>query len=532
MPGEPAHGSGLVDSRGEASDSAARHAPVLATTPSRSAAVLLRSARFPHCLVPWTPLRSGARWRGPAPLRSQAGTAGGHRVCGWWGELMINDRLVSSQDMAAGFCLAAGTVGSAIRPARLTLAPGARWHARKENTRACAMAVCLVVLLLFSNIEGTGSTSARSTGAMGYAHVKTCEELGKSLRSFLGQIKAMKKETDDVSAVIEGKGKHLRHANVQEEGRRTQRSLTAHKADDLIGSVAMHEWSAREWSHITWSSDSSACPNDKRIVSDDGSVLREGDLAALAQRLWWYVSFAELFRLYGSVDRHTAADKAAQLMREEASRGDQAPSASDLAEHRPRRGWLRFGLPRHNSAGHHAGETHPSGPPTEPTELTWVEAPRSQGLAFVCVSPSENLAVVAVRGSVNMCNILYALKMWPKPTEEGIGVSVHSGFAQVADEMLVKIEPLLRKGMKIHLTGHSLGGAVSTILALRLKARGHDIAQVVAFGMPLVVWGVDQREIPLDIPLLRVEHPLDPIVHFPGEFTDYDRRAAYLHRAA
>lgn len=128
--------------------------------------------------------------------------------------------------------------------------------------------------------------------------------------------------------------------------------------------------------------------------------------------------------------------------------------------------------------------------------------------------------------------------------------------------------------------GHSLGGAVSTILALRLKAKGYDISQVVlpasatrfalftndkqrhksdnapqhrgirasgtsclcmlhyvprlvirrlgfracslgwrrqvvAFGMPLVIWGADEELPRLDIPLLRVEHPLDPIVHFP-----------------
>ena len=110
---------------------------------------------------------------------------------------MINNRLVSSQDLAAGLCLAAGTAGAAgcsgVGPARLTLAPGARWHARKENTCACAMTVCLGVLLLVSSID-------------------------------------------------------------------------AHKGDDLIGSVAMHEWSAREWSHITWSSDaadSSARPGDE-----------------------------------------------------------------------------------------------------------------------------------------------------------------------------------------------------------------------------------------------------------------------------
>lgn len=34
--------------------------------------------------------------------------------------------------------------------------------------------------------------------------------------------------------------------------------------------------------------------------------------------------------------------------------------------------------------------------------------------------------------------------------------------------------------------------------------------------MPLVIWGGGEELPPLDIPLLRVEHPLDPIVHFPA----------------
>jgi hypothetical protein len=287
---------------------------------------------------------------------------------------------------------------------------------------------------------------------------------------------------------------------------------------DMMGSVAMHEWSSREWSPIARPSNSKSSADEEPIASAESGELQE-DLVALSQRLWWYVTFAELFRLHKSADAHRALDKAALLMQNAVAWRDQGLSTRDGAgKQYPSFGWPRFGLLRSGSTERQNDDVaQPSEPPY--TELTWVEAPRSQGLALVCVTPSENVAVVAVRGSVNIRNILLALQIWPTPTEKGIGVSLHSGFAQVADEMMVKIEPLLHKSMKIHLTGHSLGGAVSTILALRLKAKGYDISQVVAFGMPLVVWAGDQRELPLDIPLLRVEHPLDPIVNFPGEIT-------------
>ena len=63
----------------------------------------------------------------------------------------------------------------------------------------------------------------------------------------------------------------------------------------------------------------------------------------------------------------------------------------------------------------------------------------------------------------------------------------------------------------------------------------HPPCQVVAFGMPLVIWGdaagpangsngcngtADERC--LDLPLVRVEHPLDPVVHFPAALVCVD----------
>jgi pimeloyl-ACP methyl ester carboxylesterase len=155
-------------------------------------------------------------------------------------------------------------------------------------------------------------------------------------------------------------------------------------------------------------------------------------------------------------------------------------------------------------------------------EVKWVEAVQSKGLALVCSSPDKNVAVIVVRGTVNLRNILLAFKLWPGySAEPELGVRLHAGFAQVADELYLEIEPLLDKDMSIHLTGHSMGGAVCIILGMRLLARGYRVAQVVAFGSPMVVWnGASELENfrcrwAGKLPLTRVEHCLDPVVNFP-----------------
>ena len=51
-------------------------------------------------------------------------------------------------------------------------------------------------------------------------------------------------------------------------------------------------------------------------------------------------------------------------------------------------------------------------PGTE-TLIRWVEAPKSKGLALVCISPRDKIAVIVVRGTENARNVVQALKVWP-----------------------------------------------------------------------------------------------------------------------
>ena len=55
-------------------------------------------------------------------------------------------------------------------------------------------------------------------------------------------------------------------------------------------------------------------------------------------------------------------------------------------------------------------------------------------------------------------------------------IAVHRGFAEVARALHDDLRPLLDARARVALSGHSMGGAVATLLAAALKAEGFDVA--------------------------------------------------------
>ena len=67
------------------------------------------------------------------------------------------------------------------------------------------------------------------------------------------------------------------------------------------------------------------------------------------------------------------------------------------------------------------------------------------------------------------------------------GTKIHQGFKEEVDKIYDEIEEKveLQQGKKIWATGHSLGGAMATILAQRLEfAGGHDVDTLYTYGSP------------------------------------------------
>ena len=91
-------------------------------------------------------------------------------------------------------------------------------------------------------------------------------------------------------------------------------------------------------------------------------------------------------------------------------------------------------------------------------------------------STRMNLAVLAFTGTYNDILILYDLnysQVDPNLHNHAVGMKVHSGFwdlyADIREKMLVLLNDHLNADTQLLITGHSLGGATSSLAALDLQ---------------------------------------------------------------
>ena len=103
---------------------------------------------------------------------------------------------------------------------------------------------------------------------------------------------------------------------------------------------------------------------------------------------------------------------------------------------------------------------------------------------------------VFVRGTADHGDLLADLRasQTPLTLPAGAGhsertIAVHRGFAEVARALHDDLRPLLDARARVALSGHSMGGAVATLLAAALKAEGFDVDALVTFGAPRLTDG-------------------------------------------
>ena len=131
--------------------------------------------------------------------------------------------------------------------------------------------------------------------------------------------------------------------------------------------------------------------------------------------------------------------------------------------------------------------------------------PLSQVSYFL--SSADGIQTVAIRGTANLENAMLDLDLELKP-DTVLDIKLHQGFGSGAKAVYEDIKPFLTKDQPIHLTGHSLGGAIAVILAMYLQNDGYPVEQVITFGQPKVtnVTGANKFD---NLPLIRVVTPND-----------------------
>jgi hypothetical protein len=150
--------------------------------------------------------------------------------------------------------------------------------------------------------------------------------------------------------------------------------------------------------------------------------------------------------------------------------------------------------------------------------------------AFVEVDEARRRQWVVVRGTANLRNAVEDAE-YAKVKAPDIEIPVHEGFVRDARAVWSFARPLLRPGVETRLTGHSLGGALAVLLAMRLHVDGLPVGRVVTFGQPKVTTeaGVARFR---GLPLLRIVNHDDPVPLLPWETPGAARGGLFRHLGA
>ena len=104
---------------------------------------------------------------------------------------------------------------------------------------------------------------------------------------------------------------------------------------------------------------------------------------------------------------------------------------------------------------------------------------------FLGTDDARKTQIIAVRGTANVENVFVDAD-FKLLLDEHTSNMLHSGFSASAAAIYKTIKPMLKRGYTINTTGHSLGGAVSMVLAMYLDQDEFKVGKVITFGQPKV----------------------------------------------
>jgi hypothetical protein len=140
------------------------------------------------------------------------------------------------------------------------------------------------------------------------------------------------------------------------------------------------------------------------------------------------------------------------------------------------------------------------------------------------VIQDNGISIIVIRGTANEANVLSDIDV-RLVSDTRTGIRLHKGFRDVAVTIMQIIDTSTTTGRTIvqaqtltypleqtvHVTGHSLGGAVAQIIGMWLHKRGKNV-QVYSYGSPKVSDQVLSSGQPTH---WRVSNPVDPIPFTP-----------------
>ena len=100
------------------------------------------------------------------------------------------------------------------------------------------------------------------------------------------------------------------------------------------------------------------------------------------------------------------------------------------------------------------------------------------------VKQDNGISIIIIRGTANDANVLSDIDV-RLVDDTRTGIKLHKGFRDVAVNIMQIIDTTKTLEHTVHVTGHSLGGAVAQIIGMWLHKRGKNV-QIFSFGSPKV----------------------------------------------
>jgi len=100
------------------------------------------------------------------------------------------------------------------------------------------------------------------------------------------------------------------------------------------------------------------------------------------------------------------------------------------------------------------------------------------------VKQDNGISIIVIRGTANDANVLSDIDV-RLVDDARTGIKLHKGFRDVAVTIMQILDNTHTIEHTVHVTGHSLGGAVAQIIGMWLHKRGKNV-QIFSYGSPKV----------------------------------------------
>ena len=106
-------------------------------------------------------------------------------------------------------------------------------------------------------------------------------------------------------------------------------------------------------------------------------------------------------------------------------------------------------------------------------------------VAFTVTQDNEtNTTTIVIRGTANTSNVQSDIDV-RLVSDDKLGIYLHKGFRDASVSVMSSIDDGYTIKDTVHITGHSLGGAIAQVIGMWLHKRGKDV-QVFSYGSPKV----------------------------------------------